>query len=176
MAHDEIQWKQNSHYPNYAISEYGDVKRLTNSTNAIAGKILKPWSHQGYLELHLTANGIQKRFKVHSLVAEAFIGVRPEGLQVNHKDCDKLNNHYSNLEYVTAAENTRHAWRNGRCHVGESSKKAVLKEWQVRGILTLKSKMAVREVAKLFRCGVGTVSEIQTRKIWKHVDGCGCKG
>ena len=51
---------------------------------------------------------------VHSLVALAFIGPRPEGMEVNHKDCDKQNNALNNLEYVTHGENQRHAAQMGR--------------------------------------------------------------
>lgn len=50
---------------------------------------------------------------VHALVAEAFIGPRPSGLEVNHKDGDKRNNRPENLEYVTRSENMRHCFRIG---------------------------------------------------------------
>jgi len=50
---------------------------------------------------------------VHSIVAEYFIGPRPTGYQINHKDRNKGNNHVSNLEYVTPQENVRHAMISG---------------------------------------------------------------
>ena len=46
---------------------------------------------------------------VHRIVAEAFIGKAPnESDTINHKDGDKLNNHYSNLEWISHSENVRH--------------------------------------------------------------------
>jgi hypothetical protein len=52
--------------------------------------------------------------RVHTLVALAFHGPRPEGHQVNHKDCNPRNNKPSNLEWVTPAENMAHAAMMGR--------------------------------------------------------------
>lgn len=51
---------------------------------------------------------------IHRLVAEVFIGPRPAGTEVNHKDGNKQNPIVTNLEYVTHLENVRHAIRIGR--------------------------------------------------------------
>lgn len=47
----------------------------------------------------------RKTYRVHQLVAEAFIGFRPLGLITSHKDEDSLNNRVDNLEYITRKEN-----------------------------------------------------------------------
>lgn len=72
----------------------------------------------GYMQVCLRktnndVNNITKRNYtkyIHGLVAEAFLGPRPEGYQVDHKDGNRSNNHISNLEYVTAKENIKRAW------------------------------------------------------------------
>ena len=46
-----------------------------------------------------------KAVHVHTLVALAFIGPRPEGKEVDHIDKDRANNYYKNLRYVTRKEN-----------------------------------------------------------------------
>ena len=68
-----------------------------------------------YLRVSLVNQDGQKIGKaIHRLVAEAFID-NPNNLpQVNHKDEDKLNNHVSNLEWVTVQENANHGTRNER--------------------------------------------------------------
>ena len=65
----------------------------------------------GYYKVRLSESGVSKLVSVHRLVCEAFT-VRPP-LQVNHKDGDKRNNHWLNLEWVTSRENHYHAYRNG---------------------------------------------------------------
>lgn len=46
--------------------------------------------------------------KVHVLVANAFLGQRPDGEEVNHKDCNRVNNRASNLEWATPHANREH--------------------------------------------------------------------
>lgn len=78
-------------------------KNLTSSIGAF-----------GYYRVNLCKNGRQFTKKIHTLVAEHFIGKRPEGYDVNHIDENKANNAVSNLEYVTRKENINHATRNIR--------------------------------------------------------------
>lgn len=68
-----------------------------------------------YKRIQIVINGKRKTFGIHRLVAMAFIGV-PENyreMDVNHKDGNKSNNHYSNLEWVTHKENMYHAKETG---------------------------------------------------------------
>lgn len=54
-----------------------------------------------------------KTYKVHRLIAKTFIPNPLNLPQVNHKDGNKLNNNYLNLEWCTQQQNTQHAYDNG---------------------------------------------------------------
>jgi hypothetical protein len=92
----------------YQVSDTGLVK--TTKT----GRILRPAvSRHGYERVCLFKMDQERRYRVHRLVAMAFIP-NPENLpQVNHKDGNKRNNHVSNLEWVTNEENMHHAKEHG---------------------------------------------------------------
>lgn len=66
-----------------------------------------------YKTVAATVDGKQKHYYVHRLMAEAFIPNTENKPQVNHIDGNSLNNDISNLEWVTASENTQHAYDNG---------------------------------------------------------------
>lgn len=50
-------------------------------------------------------NGKQKHIKVHKMVYECWVGEIPNGLQINHYNDDKNNNHYTNLYCGTQKDN-----------------------------------------------------------------------
>lgn len=66
----------------------------------------------GYFRLNCTINKKTVTLLVHRLVAECYIGPRRDRT-VNHKNGIKTDNRVENLEYVSAGENTTHAFRNG---------------------------------------------------------------
>jgi hypothetical protein len=76
--------------------------------------MLKPGkTRDGYLKIELFNNGTPCSRYVHRLVVEAFIGEIPAGLEVNHISGQKVDNRIENLEVVTHAKNTQHAWDTG---------------------------------------------------------------
>ncbi len=91
----------------YSVSEYGVV------LNTRTGKVLKPdLTSGGYRRVTLW-NGNYNRVTVHRLVAIHFIENPEQYPIVNHIDGNKLNNHFSNLEWCTVSHNTRHALETG---------------------------------------------------------------
>lgn len=103
------EWKPLSGYEwHYEISSYGRVR------NTATGQIRKLFVHpSGYCLVDLYIGNKKKNFRVHRLVAQAFID-NPFGYeQVNHIDGNKQNNHVENLEWIDAGGNTRHALKIG---------------------------------------------------------------
>ena len=101
----------------YEISKNGIIR------NKKKGKVLKPSiDSSGYYQVHFSKNGKSKKIRVHRLVAENFILNPFNKSQVNHIDGNKLNNDFSNLEWVTASENIRHAWANGLCKMTDKNR------------------------------------------------------
>lgn len=92
----------------YQVSNLGRVKsleRIDNLNHFRKGKILIQHIYNGYLYVSLCKNGKIKMYRVHRLVAQAFIP-NPNNLpQVNHKDENKTNNCVLNLEYCDARYN-----------------------------------------------------------------------
>jgi hypothetical protein len=95
-------WKPIDQFPNYNVSNLGNIK------NIITNKPLKLNCKDGYYGISLVNDKIRKTFKVHRLVALAFIENPENKSDVNHKDKNKLNNHVSNLEWMTRKENNIH--------------------------------------------------------------------
>ena len=140
--------------------------------------------NDGYREVELSGNGINKngnrlryKVKVHTIVAELFVP-KPESdekLEVNHKDCDRMNCHYTNLEWVTHLENVRYSIKCGNHYTpnykGSNNPKAKLKEDDVRLIRNeLCKKYTNIELAEKFGVNVTTISNIINMKTWDHLD------
>jgi hypothetical protein len=115
---------------------------------------------------------------VHSLVAESFLGLRPEGYQVNHKNGRKDDNRLENLEYVTPRENDRHmrdilGYRE-RLRIGlerAARDKAILNEDDAAEIRTLYALGGISQAALSRQYGVHvmTVNDVIHQRTWREV-------
>lgn len=105
----------------YQISDYGNIRN-----NKFIMK--QQTDRYGYKYICLTKNNIQKKFKVHRLVLETFIG-DGSGLVCNHKDKNKTNNNLENLEWVSILENNIHRVKDNNNNVGINFKNG---KWYAR--------------------------------------------
>jgi hypothetical protein len=104
----------------YAISNLGNIKRLSSIvilsngvSRLLSTKILRPSTTAGYKSIVLSKNNIKTTYRIHRLVAEAYIDNVYNKPCVNHINGIKHDNRVENLEWVTYSENTIHSFVNG---------------------------------------------------------------
>lgn len=138
------------------------------------GKELKPTlTNKGYKTYRTSINNVRKHISIHRAVAELYVPNPDNKPQVNHIDTDKLNNHYTNLEWVTNCENRQHAIENGLMKHGEDYKHTKLTEKDVKWIrdyyIPKDTQFGGIALAKKFNVGTAQISRIITNKRWKHI-------
>lgn len=162
-------WKVLEKYSNYSISENGDLKN--NKTN----KILKSTIHKnGYKHLSIKPLGRSGKcisLKLHREVAKYFVPNLDNKPQVNHIDGDKLNNHYTNLEWVTNQENAQHAANIDLLviHKGQANILSKLKDVDILFIRNNYDLYGPRKLGRMFGVSHVTIININKRKTWNHI-------
>ncbi|PHR23601.1 MAG: hypothetical protein COA36_16855 [Desulfotalea sp.] len=118
------EWKDVVGYEGlYLVSRIGIIKSLDRYVNNVhgsktlrKGRVLKQHKNRkGYIQVKLCDNANHKSFRVHRLVADAFLpnlSIDPKVNQVNHINGIKDDNNYLNLEWCTNQENVIHAYAN----------------------------------------------------------------
>lgn len=88
----------------YEISEDGRIFRNVKSKKQ--SKIVLDMHHSktGYYKTMVCLKGKTRRVMIHKVVAECWLGDKPEGYEIDHIDRNAHNNHYTNLRYVTHSE------------------------------------------------------------------------
>lgn len=118
----------------YQISNLGRVKSLKYGKE----RILKPKKDRhGYLGVNLKIDSKSKDYRVHRLVAQAFIPNLNNKPVINHKDCNKENNRADNLEWCTQQENVKYSYDLGHIKIPTPKKPIIqydlegnfIKEW-----------------------------------------------
>lgn len=84
----------------YEVNENGTIFRNVKSKKQLKIDLDMHHSDKGYYTSFVCIKGKVKRVMMHTIVAECWLGPRPEGLQIDHIDRNTRNNHYSNLRYV----------------------------------------------------------------------------
>ena len=160
----------------YKVSNYGRVMsydRIDSKGKKQKGIMMKIiLNKNGYTTVGLSKCGKTKIFRVHRLVATAFIkNDNPlEKTEVNHIDFNKMNNRVDNLEWCTRSENINHSY-NSNEEKGEKYRNKIKEQRQGKPMYTIKVRCV--ETGQIFNsikeasewCGVGR----------SHIGSC-CKG
>lgn len=94
-------------FSEYEVSNYGQVCSLKNAKNPI---VMKHNISGDYDTILLHASKKEHRYQIHTLVATVFIENPNKYDMVNHKDENKRNNHYKNLEWCTSTYNNKYSF------------------------------------------------------------------
>lgn len=161
----------------YEISSYGRARRVkaSLSNRSYSGRMLKPHPARDYVAVTTSIDGVPRHHFVHILVAKAFIGSKPEeGMEVNHKDLDKTNNYYKNLEWLTPSGNRQHALKNGvkmaiSKHEDHSSAKLSIKQVKKIRKLFATGNYTKASLSRRFDIGTTAIRKIVTNMTWVGV-------
>lgn len=177
---EDEKWKYVSGYDNlYQVSSLGRVKSCRT------GIILKPFDNKGYWRVGLSLNSKQTKFLVHRLVAKEFIPNPENKPQINHKDLNKRNNHFSNLEWVNNQDNVTHAIDNkdgrleylqdkmstigSKCnHIGVEASKKPVSNYDPKTFEQLGEYESAREAARITGSNYKGIPEACTGRIKTH--------
>lgn len=104
-------WKPVKEYEGYyEISNLGKIKSFYRNREYVMAPTK---NSDGYLQIKLCKSGKRTSFAVHRLVAIHFVD-NPQNLpEVNHKDFNRSNNIYTNLEWIEHIENVRYSSSQG---------------------------------------------------------------
>ena len=167
-------WQPIGNFPDYAISNHGRIKRLNpwfkRPLRIQPGYLLHPIFNGKYLVVNLFRKGKVKQHHLHSLVAKHFLGEQKKGLCVNHKDFNVFNNHISNLEYLSRADNVRYTVKHHRHAHGIRHPMAKLSEENVRQIRNLiRLGHSNKQIARIFHVGRTAIDGIKNSRTWRHL-------
>lgn len=165
-------WKVCIECDAYEVSSCGNVRRAV--THPYRGfipfkQLIQVYDKGRYRKVCMRKNGKQIFKMVHSLIASAFIGKRPDGYEINHKDGNKSNNSVENLEYVTKQQNREHAKRLNLYAFGERVNTAKLSPEQVREIRAKFPNLSQGKLSKIYGINQAHISRIIRREAWVSV-------
>jgi hypothetical protein len=127
---------------------------------------------RGYPSVYLCKAGTKERWgTVHTLVAHHFIGPRPQGMTINHKNGIKADNRIENLEYCTPSENSKHSFTTGaQCNKGERHSRHKLTDKAVRDIRSRATGPASKHsLAREYSVSYATIHYVMSGQRWGHV-------
>lgn len=160
----------------YEVSNLGRVRSTKSIYGLEPGSYVKNYTKgRAYPEVFLQKRDyrgfyLRRQFKLHILVAAAFLGRCPPGHEVNHKDLNKKNPRADNLEYLTSSENKFHAVANGAWAIGERRWNSTLTEELVNRIWALyREGLKPAQIAFQLNLTTSGVSHVVRGRNWKHL-------
>jgi len=177
------EWKPIPGYEQaYEVSNMGRVRSLDRRVNTgiqgssscqVSGKVLAATNDtKGRPRVGLWWQGQQSTFKVHKLVALAFLGVRPNGLVICHNNGKASDNRLFNLRYDTHVNNHKDKEKHGTKLEGERHGRAKITNAEATQIIKLlkDDQLTHAEIVKRVPSAtIAIVRDISRGKSWKSL-------
>lgn len=135
-------WKDIEGYEGfYQVSNFGRVKSLARTTPrnyTIPERIKSNDKHPfGYPIVDLYKNNVRRKFRIHRLVAVAFMPNPENKREVNHIDNDPTNCRVDNLEWATPSENCKHSYKTGFSYMKVLNKRKGAEMYNARPVIQM---------------------------------------
>jgi hypothetical protein len=161
------------HEDRYSVTSHGRVYSHFYRNSHRTVELSQTTHPEGYKRVKFPMGYQGSHIKVHRLVAMAF-HENPNNLpQVNHKDGNKGNNHYLNLEWTDNSGNQIHAFETGLqvSRKGESHGMHILTEMDVHKIRDLlkAGRYTQVEIGKMFGVSNHCIFDIKRGRSWDHI-------
>ena len=176
MSEEEEEWRAYEPFGGwYEVSSHGRVRSWRNgrySGRRETPRIMSAATNKttGYQMVNLRdLEGKQRCKTVHSLVAESFIGPRPEGLEIRHLNGIKADCRASNLVYGTKKENAADRVLHGTQYFGEGHPQAKLNRDKARAIRVLwdSGQFSYKMIGDMFDVCTATVRDVIAGTTWQ---------
>ena len=160
----------------YEVSNTGKVRSMPRNVDHYLGGFVRRGGKElagcvrcGYRQVSLCKDGVSKTYRVHVLVALAFLGVRPAGMLICHRDGDRQNNKVSNLRYDTPQSNSDDMQAHGSVLKGQAHGNSKLTAAKVKKIRALAERTTQTALATKFGISVSQIQTIVYRRQWQHL-------
>ncbi len=141
----------------------GKACTLTSEWRQLHGYIGK----NGYYAIRVQGSAMY----IHTLVAEAFAGPRPAGMECRHLNGNPIDNRPENLAWGTRKENVQDMVRHGTMRLGEHAGNSVLTMEEAIIIKHLRARgLSSTKIARLIHRNKSTVLNVIQGTTWKHIN------
>lgn len=174
-----MEWRQCVGFPDYEVSECGDVRRIQDSRTRKSGWRLRgSMDVDGYLRYAmLDCEGNKRTARAHRLVAEAFIGPAPSpDHEAAHNNGSRVSCFFRDLRWATRVQNdadrqvhdtSPKGERNPRAKITESDVKFIRSEY--RAIKHSEGARSVVELERRFGLHRASIVNIAKGRTWTHI-------
>lgn len=174
---DEV-WKAVPEYEGfYEVSNFGRLRSLDRTfvnqigqTRSYRGKLIAQCLNKrtGYLQASLKKSGVERKVRIQTIVAEAFLGPKPTpDHHVCHNDGNGTNNRIENLRYDTPKGNNSDKYLHGTIPIGVKHPQNILTEENVRDVKRrLSERQTQQSIADFYGVSRGCIKDIKSGKNW----------